>query len=157
VGNPRAGNLGIRDLARAVLADRIIAPVWHRIGRASRARDWPRVVRLYRKALRRAPNAPEIWVQYGHALNETGDLAAAAAAYRRAVALAPEMAEGHLLLGQALAAQGRIEEARAALLLCERLDPATLRQKRDELVARGHSPEAVAAYWRTLTGGAIPE
>lgn len=150
------GKLGVGDLARAVLADRFIAPIWRRIGRASRTRDWPRAVRLYRKALRQAPNAPEIWGQYGHALNETGDLAGAEAAYRRAAALAPEMAEWHLFLGQALARQGRMDEARAALLRAERLDPAALRQKRDELVARGHPPEAVAAYWRALTGGAAP-
>jgi tetratricopeptide (TPR) repeat protein len=148
-----AGELGARDLARAVLADRFIPPIWRRIGRASRARDWPRAVRLYRKALRLVPNAPEIWVQYGHALNETGDVAGAAASYRRAVELAPEMAEWHLFLGQALLRQGRTDEARAALLRAEQLDPAALRQKRDELVARGHPAEEVAAYWRALTGG----
>ena len=30
-----AGELGLRDLARSVLADRFIAPIWQRIGRAS--------------------------------------------------------------------------------------------------------------------------
>jgi len=95
-------------------------------------------------------------VQYGHALNETGDITGAAAAYRRAVALAPEMAERHLFLGQALARQGRMDEARAVLLRAEQLDPAMLRQKQEELVARGHSPEEVAAYWRALTGGSVP-
>ena len=39
------------------------------------------------------------------------------------------------------------------LLRAEQLDPALLRQKQEELVARGHSPEEVAAYWRALTGG----
>jgi tetratricopeptide (TPR) repeat protein len=150
------GQLGLRDLARAVLADRFIAPIWRRIGQACRARDWPRAVRLYREALRQAPNAPEIWVQYGHALSEIGDVAGAAAAYRRAAGLAPEMAEWHLFLGQALARQGRMDEARAALLRAEQLDPAALRQKREELVARGHSAEEVASYWRALTGGAAP-
>ncbi|HEX2150943.1 MAG TPA: tetratricopeptide repeat protein, partial [Stellaceae bacterium] len=102
------GKLGVGDLVHAVLADRFIAPIWRRIGRASRARDWPRAVRLYREALRQAPNAPEIWVQYGHALSETGDVAGAEAAYRRAAGLAPEMAEWHVFLGQALARQGRM-------------------------------------------------
>ena len=104
------------DLVRAVMADRFIAPIWRRIGRASRARDWPRAIRLYRAALRRVPNAPEIWVQYGHALSETGDVAGAEAAYRRATVLAPRMGEWHLFLGQALVRQGRMDEARAALL-----------------------------------------
>ena len=151
-----AGELGLADLGRAVLADRFIAPVWRRIGRASRARDWPRTARLYRKALRRVPSAPEIWGQYGHALSETGDAAGAEAAYRRAALLAPEVAEWHLFLGQALARQGRMDEARAALLRAEQLDPAALHRKRQELTARGYPPEAVAAYWRALTGGAAP-
>lgn len=147
------GELGFRDLARSVLADRFIAPIWWQISWASKARDWPRAVRLYRKALRRVPDAAEVWVQYGHALNETDDIAGAAAAYRCAVELAPEMAERHLFLGQALVRQGRMDEARAVLLRAEQLDPALLRQKQEELVARGHSPEEVAAYWRALTGG----
>jgi tetratricopeptide (TPR) repeat protein len=151
------GELGWGDLARSVLADRFIAPIWQRIGRASRMRDWPRTVRLYRKALRRAPNAPEIWVQYGRALNETGDIAGAEAAYRRAIALAPEAAEWHLLLGQALLRLGRTDEARAALLRSEQLDPAALCQKRDELEACGHPAEAITAYWRALTGNSGPE
>ena len=144
------------DLVRAVMADRFIAPIWRRIGRASRARDWPHAVRLYRAALRRVPNAPEIWVQYGHALSETGDVAGAEAAYRRATVLAPRMGEWHLFLGQALVRQGRMDEARAALLRAEQLDPAALQWKRDELAAAGYSPEAVDAYWRALTGGAAP-
>src|SRR4051794_6698597 len=49
--------LGLRDLARSVLADRFIAPIWWQISWASKARDWPRAVRLYRKALRRGPRA----------------------------------------------------------------------------------------------------
>ena len=92
-------------------------------------------------------------MQYGHALNETGDITGAAAAYRRAVELAPEIGERHLFLGQALVRQGRMDEARAVLLRAEQLDPALLQQKQEELVARGHSPEEVAAYWRALTGG----
>ena len=79
------GELGFRDLVRSVLADRFIAPIWWRISWASKARDWPRAVRMYRKALRRVPDAAEVWVQYGHALNETGDITGAAAAYRRGV------------------------------------------------------------------------
>jgi tetratricopeptide (TPR) repeat protein len=151
-----AGEIGAGDVARAVLADRFIAPMWRRIGRASRARDWPRAARLYEKALRRVPHAAEIWVQYGHALTESGDLEAAEGAYRRAVALAPDVAEWHFLVGQALLRQGRAEEARAAFLQFERLDPAALRQKHAELVAAGYPEETVAAYWRSLVVTAGP-
>ena len=147
-----AGGLGLRDLVRAVMADQFIPPIWRRIGRASSARDWPRAARLYRKALRQAPDAPAVWVQYGHALKETGDVAGAEIAYRRAVALAPDVAEWHLFLGEALLRQGRTEEARAALLRCEQLDPVALQQKQLELAARGNPAETVAAYWRALTG-----
>lgn len=143
--------LGLRDLARGLLADRFIAPIWRRVGQASRAGDWPRAARLYRKALRRAPHSPEIWAQYGHALTECGDIAAAESAYRRASELAPEMAEWHFLLGHALARQGRIDEARDSFLRFERLDPAALRRKREELVALGWPEEQVASYWRSLT------
>ena len=146
------GGLGLRDLVQGVTADRFIAPIWRRVGRASRARDWPRAARLYRKALRRVPHSAEIWVQYGHALKESGDIAAAEAAYRRAVELAPEMAEWHFFLGQALALQGRTEESRLAFLRFERLDPAAVEHKRAELVALGCPEEAVAAYWRSVTG-----
>jgi tetratricopeptide (TPR) repeat protein len=150
-----AGGLGLRDLVCAVMADQFIAPIWRRIGRASRAGDWPRAARLYRKALRRVPDAPAIWVQYGHALKETGDVAGAEIAYRRAIALAPDAAEWHLFLGEALLRQGRTEEARAALLRCEQLDPAALRQQQLELASRGNPAEAIAAYWRALTGGGV--
>lgn len=146
------GQLGLRDLARGVMADRFIAPIWRRVGQASRAGDWPRAARLYRRALRRVPNSPEIWAQYGHALAECGDTAAAEAAYRRASELAPEIAEWHFLLGHALARQGRMDEARDAFLRFERLDPAALRRKREELVALGWPEEQVASYWRSLTG-----
>ena len=77
-------------------------------------------------------------------------------AYRRAVALAPDVAEWHLFLGEALLRQGRTEEARTALLRCEQLDPVALQQKQLGLAARGNPAEAVAAYWRALTGGAAP-
>ncbi len=147
-----AGGCGLRDLVRAVMADRFIAPIWRRVGRASRARDWPRAARLYRKALWRVPDAPAIWVQYGHALKETGDVAGAEIAYRRAIVLAPDVAEWHLFLGEALLRQGRTEEACAALLRCEQLDPVALRQQQLELASRGNPAEAVAAYWRALTG-----
>jgi len=151
-----AGELGLRDLVRGVWADRFIAPIWRRVGRASRAGDWPRAARLYRKALRRAPNSPDIWVQYGHALKESGDIASAETAYRRASELAPEMAEWHFFIGQALALQGRIDEARTAFWRFERLDPTALAHKRDELVALGCPEDAVASYWRSLTGNPGP-
>ena len=148
--------LGLRDLIRSVLTDRIIAPIWRRTGRAIGARDWRRAALLYRKALRRAPNLPEVWVQYGNALKESGDAAAAERAYRRAIELDPQMAEWYIFLGQALALQGRMDEARDAYQRFERIAPAALQRKRDELVALGYPEEAVSSFWRSLAGERRP-
>jgi predicted Zn-dependent protease len=44
---------------------------------ADDARDagqWDRAAQLYRQALDRNPDNPPIWVQYGHALKESGEL-----------------------------------------------------------------------------------
>ena len=47
--------------------------------------DWSRAADLYRKVLERNPGNPPIWVQYGHALKESGRQAAAEMAYRTAL------------------------------------------------------------------------
>src|SRR5438067_2175084 len=69
------------------------------ISRADRARDasqWKIAIELYRKVLDRNPNNPSIWVQYGHALKESGELAEAESAYRAAIARDVRAAEPHL-------------------------------------------------------------
>jgi glycosyltransferase involved in cell wall biosynthesis len=77
---------------------------------------------IYREALDRNPRNPPLWVQYGHALREAGELrdpdklAQAEIAYRRALSLAPEVADTYLQLGHVLKLQGKIGEARAAYL-----------------------------------------
>ena len=95
-----------------------------RADRARSARQWPLAVRLYRKALDRNPDNPPIWVQYGHALKESGDPAEAERAYRTAISYAPSVADTHLQLGHALKLQGKTEEAQAAYLRAFALDPA---------------------------------
>jgi GT2 family glycosyltransferase/tetratricopeptide (TPR) repeat protein len=102
------------------------------ISRANRARDaggWELAAQLYRQALDQDPDNPPIWVQYGHALKESGQLrepeklAQAERAYRKALSLAPEVADSHLQLGHVLKLQGKFEEARAAYLRAVALDP----------------------------------
>jgi tetratricopeptide (TPR) repeat protein len=149
----RGGQIGVRDLVRSVLADRVIAPVWQKAARASKAGQWSRAAQLYRRALRRVPDAPEVWIQYGHALKESGEAAAAEAAYRRAMELDPDTAEWHFFLGHVLRLQGRHREASEAYRQFARLDPEALRRKHDEAVALGVPPEDVAAFWNLLTGG----
>lgn len=150
------GAMGMRDLVRSVLADRVIAPVWRKASRAIRARDWAAAATHYRKALRRVPSQPEVWAQYGHVLREAGDAAGAETAYRRAIDLDPQIGEWHLFLGQALARQGRTTEAREAYRQFERLDPDGLQRKHDELVALGYPEESVRSFWRSVTGQAGP-
>jgi tetratricopeptide (TPR) repeat protein len=90
--------------------------------RARDARQWELAARLYRKALDRNPENPAIWVQYGHALKESGELqdpdklAQAEIAYRRSLSLDPGVADSYLQLGHVLKIQGRAEEAKAAYL-----------------------------------------
>jgi hypothetical protein len=145
------GAIGGRDLVRAVTADRVIPAVWQKAGRAVKARDWPRALSLYRKAVAQAPGRPEIWLQYGHVLKESGDLAGAEAVFRRAAELDPDAAECHLFLGHALLLQGRREEAREAYRRFELLDPSGLDQRIDELVSAGWPKDEVVAFWRSLT------
>jgi glycosyltransferase involved in cell wall biosynthesis len=92
---------------------------------ADRARDaghWELAAQLYRKALDRDPRNPPIWVQYGHALKESGELrdpdklAQAEIAYRRALSLDPGIADSHLQLGHVLKIQGKKEEALSVYL-----------------------------------------
>src|SRR5215813_8826112 len=79
--------------------------------RARDAQDWKRAVEHYGAALMRTPGNGPIWVQYGHALKESGRHARAEAAYRRAVELEPNSADAQLQLGILLRLQGRKEEA----------------------------------------------
>src|SRR6516164_11463620 len=93
------------------------------------ARQWERAAQLYRKALDRDPSNPPIWVQYGHALKESGELrdpeklAQAELAYRRALSLDPVMADTYLQLGHVLKLQGKIEDAQAAYLRASVVTP----------------------------------
>ena len=89
------------------------------ISRADRARDarqWKIAAKLYRKALDRNPNNPPIWLQYGHALKESGELVEAESAYRAAIDRDIGAAEPHLQLGHLLKMRGRREEAQIAYL-----------------------------------------
>jgi tetratricopeptide (TPR) repeat protein len=91
--------------------------------RARDARDWVSAARLYRQALEQKPDNPAIWVQYGHALKESGDVLQAENAYRKSLELDAEVADTHLQLGHALKIQERRIEAGVAYLRALVLDP----------------------------------
>src|SRR5438309_2996333 len=96
------------------------------ISRADRAREalqWDIAADLYRRALGRNPDNPPIWVQFGHALKESGNLAEAERAYRAAIARDPTAADSYLQLGHVLKLQGKQEEAEPAYLRAFALDP----------------------------------
>ena len=128
------------------------------IGLANRARDageWGLAVRLYRKALDRNSRNPPIWVQYGHALKESGarrdpdKLAQAEIAYRTALFLDPGIADTYLQLGHVLKLQGKTEEAQACYLHALALDSSTS-YPLDELGALGWSEEALSELQRII-------
>jgi tetratricopeptide (TPR) repeat protein len=96
------------------------------IERADRARDasqWGIATDLYRTALDRNPKRSDIWVQYGHALKESGRLTQAESAYRAALAREPSLCDTHVQLGHVLKLQGKQEEAEAAYLRAFALNP----------------------------------
>jgi Flp pilus assembly protein TadD len=109
------------------------------ITRADRARsagEWQLAAGLYHIALERTPNNPPIWIQYGHALKESGDLAEAETAYRTAITYEPADADAHLQLGHALKLQGKQAAAEVAYRQAWVLDPSSAEAAR-ELAAFG--------------------
>jgi hypothetical protein len=94
-----------------------------RADRARDTRDWVSAAQYYQKALDQKPDNPPIWVQYGHALKESGNLVEAEKAYRQSLEFDAEVADTHLQLGHVLKIQDRRIEASAAYLRALVLDP----------------------------------
>src|ERR1051326_8126493 len=90
---------------------------------ANRRRSWRDAEKAYQAALSLDPSLKHIWVQYGHALKEQGDLAGAEAAYQRSLTLDAGLADTHLQLGHVLKLQGRRDYAVDAYVTAYRLDP----------------------------------
>jgi hypothetical protein len=109
---------------------------------ARSARNWQLAASGYRDVLQVLPNAPAIWLQYGHALKESGHLAEAVEAYRRALSLSPSDTEPCLHLAHALKLQTRLDEAAAVFLRLVLLDPGQ-KHARDELAALGWTKEQI--------------
>ena len=103
---------------------------------AARRREWDLAARYYREALDRKPDNPPIWVQYGHALKESGHVQEAESAYRKSLEMDPDIADTHLQLGHALKIQGYTNEAAASYLRALALDP-TLHYASLELLGLG--------------------
>jgi GT2 family glycosyltransferase len=121
--------------------------------RARDARQWELAADFYKEALDRDPRSPPIWVQYGHALKEWGELrdreklAQAETAYRRALRLDPAAADTYLQLGHVLKLQGRIEEAKSSYLRAYAMDP-SLADPFEELGGLGWSASQLSEMQR---------
>jgi tetratricopeptide (TPR) repeat protein len=126
------------------------------ISRADRARDrgrWAVAARFYRRSLAAHPANPAIWVQYGHALKESGRPQEAEAAYRTGIAYGPVDADARLQLAHVLKIQGKRDEAEASYLLAAAIDPTTP-EPRQELKGLGWSEPELAELRQPGTGSA---
>jgi tetratricopeptide (TPR) repeat protein len=146
-----------RDWAPRLHAGRAGTTVGRKILRAERAQEagkWELAARYYWEVLAVMPDAPEMWVQYGHALKESGNVTEAEAAYRKSLELDPDSADAHLQLGHALKIQGRIDEAVGAYFHSLARDPGP-RHPRDELTALGWTIERVEQRLRGMRARAF--
>lgn len=104
----------------------LISPKRRAIRRGNIARDrrdWKAAFGWYGEALRLDPSLSHIWVQYGHATKECGDLEDAETAYRRALTLSPNIADTYLQLGHVLKLRGKGVDAEKAYAKAARLAP----------------------------------
>jgi tetratricopeptide (TPR) repeat protein len=132
---------------------------------AERARDagqWELAAQLYRKALDRNPQDAALWVQYGHALKESGELrdpeklAEAEVCYRRALSYDSSVADTHLQLGHVLKLQSRTKEAEASYLRAVVLDQA-MPHPLHELIGLGWSEAQIAELRHLVNPDHVPE
>jgi hypothetical protein len=110
------------NMRRAIL--RPLLPIY--IWRANRARDtkiWSVAARRYASTLVINPETSDIWVQFGHALKETGLLPHAELAYRRALHLDEFNPDTHVQLGHILKLMGQTEAARQAYVRSLAINP----------------------------------
>jgi len=95
------------------------------LARANAFRDagrWPEAAETYQAVLERTPDQPALWVQFGHAKKESGDLVAAEAAYRRSLEISPNVADTYLQLGHVLKIRGQRAAAVTAYASALRVD-----------------------------------
>lgn len=119
--------------------------------RADRARDrreWTTAAHLYRELLDKDADQPHIWIQHGHALKESGNLAGAIESYRRALKLDESQSDFHLQLGHALKLAGGKREAEASYLRALELEPESP-NVRLELLGMGWTPRQIRSAIRS--------
>ena len=115
-------------------------PILAAARRASRRRNWARAEALYKRVLQLRPDWAAIWVQYGHATKEQGDLVAAIGAYRMAATLEARDEDALVHLGHVLKRMGMIDEARTTLQKAYSLAPHRT-DLRDDVLSLGGDPQ----------------
>ena len=102
----RSPRVSLTTLARRVAA----IPAMQSAKKALAASQWPAVASAYRRVLQIDPSRAEIWLQYGHALKEAGELTQAVDAYGCAIRADRSCAEAWLMLAGLLASMGAHDE-----------------------------------------------
>jgi glycosyltransferase involved in cell wall biosynthesis len=133
-----------------------ISPAVYRIlrtaNRARNARNWQKAALNYQQALARAPGLFHIWIQYGHALKEAGQLAKAENAYRQAAILKPESWEPHLHIGHTRKLESDLHGAARFYLDAWKRDPACADAARElQILALGGYPMPHELFRATLS------
>ncbi|MBP0613991.1 glycosyltransferase [Jiella mangrovi] len=122
--------------------------------KANAEHRWRDAQVAYGEALRRNPKLEAIWVQYGHALKEQGELSSAEEAYRRAIDLREDNADTHLQLGHVLKLQGKRSDAIGAYRKSHMLDPSSPHAANElrDMAGAVPSEEEIVEFYRTGPG-----
>lgn len=112
-----------RKLLPLAVRRRIANRIWRRAHAARDRHEWTKASEGYRNGLAWNDQRAGMWVQYGHALKESGRVRQAIVAYQTALKLEPENAEFHYQLGVARRVVGDFEGALWSLRRARDLDP----------------------------------
>src|ERR1700739_2820334 len=91
--------------------------------RAFALKDWLTAAQHYGAALKLSSERATVWVQYGHALKESGDRPGGEKAYYEALKRRPDFADTYVQLGHVTKLMGRTIEAAAHYRRAAQLDP----------------------------------
>ncbi len=112
---------------------------------AARTGAWADAKAHYRDLLDQSQERPALWLQYGHACKEFGDIGDAMDAYRTCAELAPHDPEPHRQLAFLLAREGRRAEAQDAFLRAYAANPSDQELHR-ELLSLGLMSREIAIF-----------
>lgn len=147
------------ESARSALAAGIAAfpddaSLQHELGRLWLADGKPDVALPYlERAVRERPGAGDFQLDYGRAMEASGDLEGAEAAYRRAIQNSPQLPGAHFALGRLLQRKGKKEEAERELATHRALYERAL-----QIVAQAQVNGSVTSLaWTELNAGKAAE